>query len=251
MPRNPFLFESDQMKRLGFESLTLLAFLVAGFLISRTATAAPQAHLHSLAAKIDQQASRLLQETIHYRHTPSYATMVAHVANLRVKARHMRVTTFVSSSFHHLEEDLRIVEQCFHEIVCYFDRAEIHAANRNGHVHGTTRHVKILLENMEATIDHMQDHVRALRRGFGGWGTRTIIQQTTYRTPSYWGSSSIYGSSRIHSGHNHSLLHLYSSPRSYCPNPKLYHGHRYESHYRGSAGGLQINRGNFSFRIKF
>lgn len=225
--------KGKHMKLFAMKSITGLAFLIAGFSLSRSAHADHKDHLNQLAARIDRQAAMLLTETIHYRQTPNYRALVSEVAMLRAKARHMRNTTFCAQTFHHLEEDLRIVDRCFHRIESFFDDAEIHAAHGHGIIHGITRHVEELLNDMEDTIHHMQDDVRLIRQSLFRGGGRTVIRETTYITPT------IYGGSRIIDHHPSHLNSIYGG-----------HGIRYDRGC-GSRGGIQINRGNFSFRIKF
>ena len=224
-------------------TIYLLAFLIAGFAISRSATASDtMGHLISLSVKIDRQATNLLRETVHYRHTPHYPEMVAEVAKLRVKARHMRITTFTSRNFHHLEEDLAMVDRCFHVVEDFFDHAEIDAVRGYGRIHGNTRHVKEMLNCMEDTIHHMQDDVRALRRSICGSRSRT--------------SRAIYGGSRsIYDGP--SSVILLGGFDDDCRIDRGHRRHRYEDFRRGERGpvrshsGFSISNGNMSLRIKF
>lgn len=223
------------MKSITKKSIHLVAFLIAGFAISRAANADVHGHLAGLATKIDRQADRLLDETRHYRHTANYGRMVAEVAALRAKARHMRITTFTSSNFHHLEEDLRIVDRSFHRVESFFDRAELGAVHGHGHVHGNTRHVKALLNSMEDTIHHMQEDVASMRRSIFVLGGRTIIHSTHHVPTIYGGSLPVYGSPST-------VIRLGGS-----------RGHHHSDHCQGSrtGGGLQINGRNMSFRIRF
>lgn len=242
------------MKRAATQSIAIVAFIVAGFSISRAAKADTHAHLHSLAAKIDRQADQLLCATRHYRHTPNYAQMVAEVATLRAKARHMRVTTFCSRSFNQLEDDIRTVDRCFHRIEAFFDQAEILAAHGHGHIRGNTRHVKRLLDDMAETIDCLHNDVRDLRREIFGLNRRGGIQPTIYSSPSIYGQPAIYGGSRTIYSNGRSSIQFYESRDPFCPNERNYRGHRGGHQGRGvnySNGGLNINRGGINLRIKF
>lgn len=227
------------MKRIASKSIQWIAFLIAGFAISRAANADTCGHLVSLASKIDRQARRLLQETHHYRHTPNYHRLVAEVATLRAKARHMRITTFRADNFHHLEEDLMIVDRCFHHVEDFFDHAEIESAHGHGHVHGNTRHVKLLLNSMEETIHHMQDDVLDLRRSFFGSGSGII------RSTVYGGHGTIYRSART-------VIRYGADDDCYLDRVHRHRSSVHRDHHRyDRSSGLQINRGNLSLRIRF
>ena len=234
------------MKRIAVRSTALLAFLIIGFALSRSSRADSQTLLNSLASRIDRQASCLLRETVHYRHTPSYTAMVTEVATLRAKARHMRVTTFCSRSFHQLEDDLRRVHRCFHRIEDFFDQAEILADHGHGRILGNTRHVRNLLCEMEETIHQMQREVSCLRRDIFGSRTRGFIEPTTYHSYHFSSPSLSLGSSSIRYYHSRGSLVL-PSPRDTCIEERIYR----TPHYHRSANGLQIDRGSFSFRIRF
>ena len=205
------------------------ALLIAGLCFNSNASADTQRHLNRLASSIEYQSNLLLRQAGHYRHTPSYRTIVNESIKLRDTARHVRVTTFCPKSFRLLEQDLRVLDGCFHNLEAIFDGAEFNAARGIGQVRGNTRHVKRILNQLEDDIDLMRIDVRALRRELFAqrrYGNRGAVD--VYRQP-YRG----YG-------------------RGYVPpqriNPPRCGNGRYQPY---GGRGVTVGRGGFSVRIGF
>ncbi len=209
------------------------AILVVGLSANSTASADTQRHLNQLAAGIERQANALIGESRHYRHSPSYRTIINESIKMRKAARHVRVTTFCVRSFRQLEQDLRILDACFHNLEAIFDGAEFNAARGIGHVHGNTRHVKRMLNRMEDDIVHMRYLARVLRRelfgGRRGYGSAVDVYRSPYR------------------GYGRGYPTFNNPPR--CDYGRG--GHRSYGGINYGGGGVTLNRGGFSVRIGF
>lgn len=207
-----------------------IAMLVVGLCSTSQATADTQRHLNQLATSIERQANALIGESRHYRNTPSYRAIVRESIKMRDAARHVRVTTFCTRTFRELEQDLRILDACFHNLETIFDGAEFDASRGVGYVRGNTRHVKRMLNRIEDDIDFMRDDVRILRRelfgrrGGGRYGSAVDVYRSPYR------------------GYGRGYQQTINPPR--CD-----YGRGNYVPYGG--GGVTIGRGGFSIRIGF
>ncbi len=220
-------------------SCSTIAVMFAGFGMVNSASAYDQHHLNQLARKIERQATQLITETVHYRHSAHYHEMIVETVKLRTAAIHVRAKTYCTRTFGELERELASLDHCFHEIEDFFDHVEDDAAFGRGHVHGNTAHVRVLLDRMEDTIHHMQDDVRALRRELYGHSRVIVSPRTVYKIP-----SPVYRSP--YSGHGRSRIEI-DNCRSDIRGGRR-SGHSVHGVHGGS--GLQINRGGFSLRIK-
>lgn len=228
-------------------SCSAVAFMFAGFGMVNSASAYDQAHLNQLARQIERQATQLITETVHYRHSAHYHEMIVETVKLRTAAIHVRAKTYCTRTFGQLERELEALDHCFHEIEDFFDHVELDAARGRGRIRGNTAHVKVLLGNMEDTIHHMQDDVRALRRELFRQSRVNVVPRTVYQVP-----AAVY---RVpYSGHSRGIQidDCRSDFRGGRRGGQPVHGSRGGHSVHGNRGGsgLQINRGGFSLRIK-
>lgn len=142
----------------------LTAILIAIMTLNSNVNADECDHIDSLAKKIQRKTRLLVKQTVHYRHTPQYRALVRETSALSATATHIREVAHFENNLYHLEADLAKLDRCFHRLESLFDATEIKASFGHGHIHGSTRHVKALLNSIEDYIHHIQDDVRTLRR---------------------------------------------------------------------------------------
>ena len=127
-----------------------------------TAQADVYDHLDRLALQIQQQASELLRETTHYRHTRGYFHLVRDAADIKRRAGHIHLIAHVGANLHHLESDVQQLDKAFHHFENVLRSVEVGARYGPGHVHGRTSHVHSLLHAIETNLHHMAADLRSL-----------------------------------------------------------------------------------------
>lgn len=142
--------------------------LISVFTIAIVTMVASQAkadiydHIDLYALKIQLKTRMLLNETVHYRHTPEYGKLVACTNQLSKTAKHIHDVSHFEGNLIHLREDLQILDQEFHALEGLFDQIERRASYGRRHILGNTAHVKELLDCIENSIHNIQDDVDEL-----------------------------------------------------------------------------------------
>ena len=201
------------------------SFTIMSALFVSQATAQTYRHIDRLAIDLQNATVDLADEVSHYQHTSNYRHMVEDVLSLNRDAIHIHELAHRQGSLRHLEADLASIDTAFHHIEGLFDKTEIDASYGYGHVHGSTQHVKRLLNQMGQLIHHLEDDIQELRRArrngiyqnagpvtygnqglsYGGYSTTRYGQRGTYSNRSNRGN---YDSHGRHNGHgNRSSQH--------------------------------------------
>lgn len=214
-----------------FSKLTACAFLIAMTAITSNANADLCDDIDRHAIKIQVKTRMLIQETVHYRHTPNYRRLVAETNRLYQLATHIHEVTHFEGNLVHLEADLRDLDRSFHRLEDLFDSTECESSRGYGRVRGSTRHVKQLLNMIEDCIHHMQDDVAQLRRA-ALRRTRRPVYPPSFGRPPYGGP--VYGRP------------VYTPP-STCPSANR--GVRYPSY--GQGVGFSIGGGSSRIEFRF
>lgn len=166
-------------------SLGVLVVVLLSSLTTAQANADLYQHIDVLALRIQRTARKLLNETVHYRHTPEYRHLVADTQDILRLSTHIHDVTHFEGNLRHLEVDLAELDRQFHHLEAVFDRIEHNAAFGQGHIHGNTAHVKRLLNSIEGNIHHIQDDVRSLNRAL-------VVQRPVYTRPTLAQPGCIY-----------------------------------------------------------
>ena len=146
-------------------SKTITAIVIAiGFVSGAdSAKASTYDHLDQLALQLQGQSRRLISEfRLHYRHTREYRHLISDGYEMYRLAAHIHRVAHQHGGVHHLQSDLKQLDQLHHHIHDLVDHREVHP--HGGHVHGNTGHVHAMLEEMEDTLHHMLDDVKQLTR---------------------------------------------------------------------------------------
>lgn len=149
------------------QTFTKLALLITTFALTWSpgdTQADIYQHIDSLAIKIRNNARQITRETVHYRHTPEYAVMVADSKRLYRLAQHIHDVTHFEGNLVHLTNDLNQLGHAFRHLENLFDRVERNAALGIGHIHCNTAHVRRLLDCIDDDIHQMRRDVAKLRR---------------------------------------------------------------------------------------
>jgi hypothetical protein len=167
------------------KSITAVLTLVVATSFATQVNADEYRHIDQLAQKIQRYSKQLKNEVRHYRHTPEYNHLVNDVNNVYRLATHIHDVTHFEGNLFHLQSDLAELDREFHHLESVFDRIEHNAAYGNGHVHGSTAHVKRLLNNIEDSIHHITVDVQILRapRVFHQPVYRPVYRQPVYQQP--------------------------------------------------------------------
>ena len=137
------------------------------------------AKVDRLALEIQAAASQLVNETIHYRHTPNYGQLVQDGVQLEKLAIHLHELVLYEVNIYKVEADLAQLDQTFHHLVGLLDATELQASRGRGVIKGNTAHVKQLMNQIENCIYQLQEDVARIRRRTGYSGSR--IQVVTQR----------------------------------------------------------------------
>ena len=130
------------------------------------------------AAKKIQKKSRLLsKETVHYRHTAQYPSLVSATSKLCAAASHIHEVAHFQNNLNHLQTDLAAMDHHFYQLESLFKAAKDSASRGHGQIHGNTGYTKSLLRSIENSIDRMRRDVRKLQ------GRSVSHHQHTRRTP--------------------------------------------------------------------
>ncbi len=121
-------------------------------------------HIDQLAQRIERKAKAFKGQMSKYRHTPEYQHLINDAIEMCRLAEHVHEVAHVDGDVRHLAADLRNLDRTFHHIEGLVQRIEHDAAYGHGHVHGNTRYVWKLLQDIEESIHHMRDDIADLRR---------------------------------------------------------------------------------------
>lgn len=142
----------------------LTAMIIAAMALGSTAAGDEFDRIDNLARKIQRKTRLLLKETVHYRHTAQYRSLVRETSALHSAASHVHDVAHFNNNLHHLEADLATMDRCFHRLEDLFDATECEANRGRGHIHGPTGHVKGLLNSIENSIHQIRRDVRRLQQ---------------------------------------------------------------------------------------
>lgn len=132
-------------------------------------------HIDRSALTIQEKTKVLMNETIHYRHTPEYGKLVVCTNKLRKAAKHIHEVTHFKGNLVNLCADLQILNHEFQLLAGFFDDIERRASYGQRRIAGNTAHVKELLDCMEDAIQLVQLDVDQL----------LAARPTTVRRPVY------------------------------------------------------------------
>ncbi len=245
--------------------IALTTCLLMG-IIAAQALADDYNHINSLARRIHSKAKVLLNETKHYRSTPSYVHMVRDVAELDQLACHLRDVAKNEGDLDHLASDIAEMDVLFHHIEELFDTTELCARTYGrGFIKGHTAHVKRLLDSIEDSIHHIGEDIAHLRattplcaqpaivaNPYNRYSSRPIVTRvetyalpnhSVYRTPRYGTSSyrlPYNGSSRG--------SQLHHAHRSHTDRDRYHH----QSYLNGGqTSGFSIGGGSSRITFRF
>ncbi len=158
--------------------------LLAGSLVPSTASADTWHHIDRLALKLERQSRELRREfRHHFRHTCDYDHLSHDSRKLARLARHIHESVHYGRNLHDVKRDLREAKHLFRHLEEVVDRTIYRT--RHGHV----RHVRHLMYDIEDTLHHLRDAVRAL--------TSRCHVRRVYHKPVHTGHKPHYSSGGI------------------------------------------------------
>lgn len=119
--------------------------------------------IDNTAKKIQKKSRLLTKETVRYRNTLQYASLVYATSRLHAAASHVHKVAHFENNLNHLQADLADLDRCFHQLEGLFAATEDSAGRGRGHIHGNTGRVKSLLRSIERSIDQMRREVRKIQ----------------------------------------------------------------------------------------
>ena len=143
-------------------ALTFCAALMVVASSAGSAQADIYQHIDDLAVDIQAKSRLLARQSVHYRYTPQYRSIVMCTRKLYRLARHIHEVTHFQGNLVHLQADLQDLEFEFDALENLFDRTELYAARGCSRVAGNTAHVKELLNALEDCIHLMREDVDQL-----------------------------------------------------------------------------------------
>ncbi len=159
--------------------LTSLLAVTVMALMSSQANADEYGHIDQLAVEIQAKTRLLLQESIHYRHTPQYGYIVNDARELYKTASHIHDVTHFEGNLTHLAIDLAALNRQFHHLEEVFDQAEYEDAQGARRIQSNTAHVKQLLNAIEDCICQIQADVDRLQTPV------VVVSRPVYKRPVY------------------------------------------------------------------
>ena len=149
-------------------NLVLVVVAAAGLGVANSsAEAASFEHIDRLAVELREQSSRLYWEfRSHYRHAAHANHLMSDAAKIYRLADHLHDVAH-SGNLAHMQSDLAQLDREFHHLEdlvheIHFDAHDDHFGH-GGHIHGSTRHVRRLMSEMEDTLHHLQDDLQNIR----------------------------------------------------------------------------------------
>ena len=194
--------------------LTTLFSTAFVLLAGNVASADTYDHFDQIAHRIERQATELVREVRHFRHTRQYGHLAQDAVALMRSARHAHNTAHVGCDLGHLEVDVREMDRLVHHIEDLLDDIEHSIIHGHGHAHGNARHVRQVLHAIEDNVHHLWDDLRALRRPG---------RHVTSRPAPTWNNSPYYNSPQTNwrsnsprvrvevNGHGHATSHRNSN----------------------------------------
>ena len=165
------------MTRLTKSILVVVAMATASLSAEQASAQDFYQHVDDVALNVQRLAETLQAETRHYVHTPGYAQMVYSTNELRRRATLIHQLAHSHGCQHSMAAHLRILDAQFHRIEGLFDHVEFEASHGHGHVHGSTAHVKTVLNSLEDEIHHLSDDIASL--------TASLVYRPRVYRPSY------------------------------------------------------------------
>ena len=139
-----------------------VAFTALIFVLSPSVKGDEFDRIDSRAQKIQKKARLLIKETVHYRHTPQYRSLVAATTHLYDVATHVHEVAHFSNNLNHLQSDLADLDRYFHQLEGLFQATEDLTSRGLGQVHGNTAYFRGLLRSVE-----VKHRLNATRRAKG------------------------------------------------------------------------------------
>ncbi|MEM9943964.1 MAG: hypothetical protein AAF939_20565 [Planctomycetota bacterium] len=141
-------------------AFSIIATLFAIAVFQTNAKADIYQHVDGLAQDIQTKTRLLLRETVHYRYTPQYRSLVQCTRNLNRLARHIHEVTHFEGNLIYLQADLKELAHEFYNLESLFDRIELSQATSGcSRIVGNTGDVKHLLIAIEQCILEMHQDV--------------------------------------------------------------------------------------------
>jgi hypothetical protein len=166
-PPVSFTGEEIMSKFVRVAAVVVVAF--SGLVMAgRSAQAVSFEHVDRLAIELQSQSSQLYREfRTHYSHAAHSQHLMSDAAALYRQARHLHDVAH-TGNINHMARDLAEMDRLFHHLErlvreINFDAHDDHFGH-GGHVHGDTRHVRRLMNDLEDTLHHLSDDINELRR---------------------------------------------------------------------------------------
>ena len=137
-----------------------VAFTALVFVLSPSVKGDEFDRIDRMAQKIQKKSRLLIKETVHYRHTRQYASLIDATQHLYDAASHVHEVAHFANNLNHLQADLADLEQYFHQLEGLFQATEDSASRGRGHVEGNAGYRRGLLRSIEVSIDLMRRDVR-------------------------------------------------------------------------------------------
>lgn len=175
-------------------SVVLGLCLTGWSLAGQSTLAQSYEHIDAQAVKLQKQSATLYHELKnHFRHTRDYRHLLNDAAQIYRLAGHLHEVAHNEGDMAHMQDDLEKLDDKFHHLQDLVEdiqgtgrgdgshrgqdhsrgsqrhggRRE-HGRERDGHIHGDTRHVRSLVRSMEDTLHHLDED---LGQGAGRRGT--------------------------------------------------------------------------------
>ena len=224
-----------------------VAFTALVFVFSSSVNGDEFDRIDSRAQKIQKNSRLLIKETVHYRHTRQYASLVDATKHLYDAASHVHQVAHFANNLNHLQSDLADLDRYFHQLESLFQATEDSASRGRGHVHNPA-YAKRLLRSIEKSIDLMRRDVRKAQ-------SKIVSEHhDVYRAP----VPAARYSKHDNRGHRNHVRHSQTvvQPRVVKPvvvPSRVVPQYRpaYPQHRQSSGFSFSIGRGNSSLHFNF